>query len=246
MRTLVHRAVPVIVGLAAFALTLWGIAWLRGAADARPPGPHASSAPVAPRIEPKATSDTEAHEGAALDPAALQTAMAEAADAAEEQVRTALIDDVSRGDEPLEFRVDVYRAALEAAVAGSGHPEVLEYRGVWTEHFLRMPVVQDELASLPPSARASALASIRRRMGYSDEAVERLAITDERREVAWANGLTYVDERERLRNRLRGEALDEALSDLRVRSFGDNATTIAREEAAGFERFERPRVYGRN
>ena len=50
----------------------------------------------------------------------------------------------------------------------------------------------------------------------------------------------------RLSQALDGDRLDEELKYLRERHFAHEAATIEAEEARGFRRFERPRVYGRN
>ena len=46
--------------------------------------------------------------------------------------------------------------------------------------------------------------------------------------------------------RLPPDARQSRINALRRQYFGSNAVTIAREEAQGFFRFERPRLYGRN
>jgi len=53
-------------------------------------------------------------------------------------------------------------------------------------------------------------------------------------------------ERSRLEATFAGEPLDAELAHLRETTFGPEAPTIEREEADGFFRYERPRVYGRN
>ncbi|MEZ4236361.1 MAG: hypothetical protein R3F59_09410 [Myxococcota bacterium] len=107
-----------------------------------------------------------------------------------------------------------------------------------TESFLRRPGVQAELAALSEADRADALAEIRRGFGYPEDAVARAAAVDARHEAAWAAGLAYWAARQ--------DAADSELDALRARFFGDRASTIANEEALGFFRFTRPRVYGVN
>jgi hypothetical protein len=83
-------------------------------------------------------------------------------------------------------------------------------------------------------------------MGFDEAEIERMAELDARRDERWTVGLAYMDERRRLESTFEGEALEEELHRLRERTFGHAAKTIEREEASGFDRFERPRVYGRN
>ena len=109
-----------------------------------------------------------------------------------------------------------------------------------------MNSVQSQLAGLPPEARQQAINSLRQQLGYSKHAIEQLAEQDQAREQKWQNGRAYTTERDALRQRLSGEALDAALSSLREEHFGMAAPTIAREEEEGFYRFERPRQYGVN
>lgn len=106
--------------------------------------------------------------------------------------------------------------------------------------------VQSQLASMPADQRQQTIDGLRQQLGYSGDAIERLAEQDQAREEKWQNGRAYTTEREALRQRLSGEALDTALSRLREEHFGIAAPTIAKEEAQGFYRFERPRQYGVN
>jgi hypothetical protein len=143
-------------------------------------------------------------------------------------------------------RVDLYREALERALEATGDSAMLAQRTIWTEHFLRIDTVQEELAAASPAERRSALAEIRSRMGFDAAEIDRMAALDARREERWARGLAYMEERQRLERTFEGDALEAELRHLRARTFGHEATTIEREEASGFERFRRPRVYGRN
>lgn len=137
--------------------------------------------------------------------------------------------------------------AFVEAVTGSATtlPEPVR-RGPMLEYFLRMEIVQAELAGLAPAARADALARLRHRLGYSEPQIARLRAKDARQEARWANGRAYERARDALTARLSGDALELALRDLRQRHFGARATTIQREEDGGFYRFQRPRIYGRN
>jgi hypothetical protein len=65
---------------------------------------------------------------------------------------------------------------------------------------------------------------------------------DARRE----RGLAYMEARQRLIETFEGDALEVELDRLRERTFGHEAPIIAREEQAGFFRYARPRVQGRD
>jgi hypothetical protein len=235
------------VALASFGLVTWAIGGLsgRGPARASLPGlerttPQPVSAP--PPVEAPFVSGP----AAAADPDELVRAAARAAEAVEEAARERVVARAREADEPLEVRLDLYRAALGEALHASGDAAMLAWRGIWTEHFLRLDPVQEELASLSPGRRALALARIRREMGFDDEEIERLAALDARREQRWDTGLAYMEERDRLESRLEGDAFEEEVQRLREAYFGVEAHTLAMEEASGFFRFERRRIYGRN
>ncbi|HTN32614.1 MAG TPA: lipase secretion chaperone [Marinobacter sp.] len=106
--------------------------------------------------------------------------------------------------------------------------------------------VQAQLQQLPPERRQQAVNDLRLQLGYSEDAVERMAKQDQAREEKWQAGKAYTVERDALMQRLSGEARDTALNELREKHFGIAAPTIAREEKEGFYRFERPRQYGVN
>jgi hypothetical protein len=89
-------------------------------------------------------------------------------------------------------------------------------------------------------------APARRELGFGDEEIEQLAELDAVKESRWQNGLAYMEERRRIAATFEGETLERELALLRERYFEIAAKTIEREEASGFFRFERPRIYGRN
>lgn len=132
---------------------------------------------------------------------------------------------------------ELYGADLARQLAGSGA----------TGHALfAMDRVQQQLANLPADQRQQTINDLRRQIGYSEEAVRQLAKDDQRREEKWQKGKSYMAERRALENRLNGDQLEAALTDLRQEHFGFSAPTIEREEEEGFFRFERERRYGLN
>ena len=112
--------------------------------------------------------------------------------------------------------------------------------------FLNMESVQDELKQMSPAERAQSLREIRRTLGYSDKIIEKLESMDAYREQRWENGLSYMRDREMIFQNSEGAEIEEALKTLREQYFGREASTIEAEEASGFFRYRRRRVYGRN
>lgn len=129
---------------------------------------------------------------------------------------------------------------------GSG-PDFIEDRKVsLTRAFLGLDSVQAELSAMDGNRRAEALRTIRKTMGFSESELDTLAQKDAANELKWQNGYAYM----RDRNRLLAEPDDGTqamkLSALQERYFKNAASTIQAEEASGFLRFNRPRVFGRN
>lgn len=230
-----------VVTLGAFAATTWWLGRWQG------PGREGSPPPALGRAAPRVATSPPPPVSAPEDADAARRALvAAAAEAAEEAARAQVTGPALAADEPLEIRLDLYLASLRRALEASGNEALLAHGGVFTEHFLRLAPVQEDLAALSPAARADALARIRREMGFDPEQVERMARVDAERQARWDAGLAYMEERGRLARTFEGEALEEELRLLRERHFGRTAATIGREETQGFFRFERPRVYGRN
>jgi hypothetical protein len=167
-------------------------------------------------------------------------------EAREQAERRALTHPPGSENATIDQRLELYKQALEKRTEGLDPARVLPYRSVLTEVFLRIEDVQRELATLQPADRAQQIARIRRELGYGDAEIERLAREDEVKEGRWQTGLAYMEERRRVAATFEGEALAQELAALRTRYFAGTALTIEREEASGFFRFERPRVYGRN
>jgi hypothetical protein len=155
-----------------------------------------------------------------------------------------ILDEAS--DIPLDDRLRLFRSAVEETDRSGGGPLMQDKRHVMTLAFLNLDSVQDELRQMSPEERAETLRHIRSSMGIDEAAIEALEKLDAERESRWQNGLRYMEEREDLVRDYEGAALEEELRFLRARYFGDEAGTIEAEEASGFFRYRRPRVYGRN
>lgn len=105
--------------------------------------------------------------------------------------------------------------------------------------------VQKELQQLDPEHRQLEINSVRRELGYDEKSILKMSAIDEKRQQRWSNGHAYMESRDQLlasNENLPEDQLDE----LRSQFFGNSASTIAKEEANGFYRFQRPRYYGRN
>jgi hypothetical protein len=244
-RRVLLAGVSLAVTLAAFVATTWALGRWQEPARRRAPPPAfgRTDAQPAAAVAPPARDPGSRH---AAEAAWRREAVAAAAEAAEEAARARVVDAAKAADEPLERGLHRYLDALRSALEESGDEALLAYRSVWTEHFLRIDTVQEELAALPPGARRNALASVRREMGFTPDEIEVLAERDAVRDARWEVGLGYMEERRRLTKTFEGDALEEELRHLRERTFAHEARTIALEEASGFFRFERPRIYGRN
>lgn len=111
---------------------------------------------------------------------------------------------------------------------------------------LSLTSVQQQLGALPAEERHRRLNDLRRQMGYTEQQIEQLHQRDQARDQRWARGESYMAQRQAISERLAGEQLEQALLELRQEYFGASATTISREEEAGFYRFKRDRRYGLN
>ena len=250
-RRLLLGLASVCVTVLSFGATTWLIAHWTAADASAPPAPGLARAtpqavaapPPAPIAAPVSRATHDSAPGAEADAVGVAAADAERA---EEEARMRVVDAVTSADEPLEVRVDLYLTALERELEATGDAAMLAHRGVWLEHFLRIDVVQQQLAELSPGARANALAHVRARMGFDDEQIDRMAERDAWRDERWERGYAYASERDRLAQTFAGARLEEELRFLREQTFGAEAITIEREEASGFHRFERRRIYGRN
>ncbi|GAA3960580.1 hypothetical protein [Allohahella marinimesophila] len=106
--------------------------------------------------------------------------------------------------------------------------------------------VQSVLHEMPNEERQDKIRELRMSMGFTEAEARKLGESDAKRNERWDKGLSYMSRRQDLEARLEGEQLATALADLREEAFGAEAPTIAKEEAIGFFRYKRPRLYGRN
>lgn len=129
---------------------------------------------------------------------------------------------------------------------GDGHIGLLVNKGMVANMYFHLDSVQKDLHSMSPEDRANAIAESRRQLGFTEDDIEHMAKQDSKREARWQNGYAYMAERDQLTASYSGESLEEKLDGLREKFFGAEAPTIKKEEESGFNRYERPRLYGRN
>ena len=149
-------------------------------------------------------------------------------------------------DGTLEQKLSTYKQRLQEIHGGNADAYLARHQQEAMNRFLELDSIQAELGGMAPEERSRNLRAVRREMGLDEEALKRWDALDQRRDARWDAGARYMAERQALRQELAGEALEAKLAELRTRYFGDEAETIAHEEASGFLRFERPRQWGRN
>ena len=126
------------------------------------------------------------------------------------------------------------------------HASPLLNNGLIAGVFFHLDSVQHDLHNMSIEERALSIENIRRQLGYSEEAIIKLAKEDVLKEERWQNGYKYMAEKREVEKDFSGDNLEKNLSALRYKYFGKSAETIHKEEVSGFYRFERPRLYGRN
>ena len=112
--------------------------------------------------------------------------------------------------------------------------------------FFNLRSVQRDLAAMEPSERQERINDTRARLGFTPEELEYFEKRDQKRNARWENGKAYMKARAELIETSSEETLDAALDALREKFFKHEKDTFAKEEASGFFRYTRPRVYGRN
>lgn len=147
---------------------------------------------------------------------------------------------------PIEHKLEVLKSAIDESELGVVSALAPDITNIMLGRFLDMESVQDELRQMGPRERAESLRSIRRSMGIDERNIERMEELDAEREERWQDGLRYMEERDELTEYYEGARLQEELRLLRERHFAKEARIIEAEEASGFFRYDRRRVYGRN
>ncbi len=158
----------------------------------------------------------------------------------------------------LDERLHVLRSTLAeaTALATQNQPDPfteISQQATLANLYFGLSSVQRDLQNLTAEERQNTINAQRAAMGYTETQIESLAQTDAEKEQRWQTGYAYMQARAQLINSITQNAIDRqdekvenALADLRKQYFANEAPTIAAEEASGFYRFERPRLYGRN
>lgn len=146
----------------------------------------------------------------------------------------------------MDERIYVLQSAFEEQYSDTAENLIYDSKGVLSQVLFGFDSVQKELSVMSPEDRQGQINDIRRRIGFDEQSIAYLESIDQKRELRWQNGYKYMDERERVIASLEGDEQAQALADLQLKYFEQEAPTIAREEQDEFFRFKRPRFYGRN
>lgn len=152
-------------------------------------------------------------------------------------------------DQAFEMEFDTRLEQLHSNLVsahGSGLTMFSLTPGVVATTFLSFESVQKDLALMDNNERQLKINGVRETLGFSKEQIEKLAIEDQKRQTRWDNGYAYMEARQILLASADDAAVEQGLDELRSKYFKDKAQTFKKEEASGFYRYERPRVYGRN
>jgi ribosomal protein L29 len=149
-------------------------------------------------------------------------------------------------DIPLEDKLTLFEGAVEELPMDEARGPISDQEQAMASAFLSMESVQNDLRDLSPEERAASLRHIRESLGMDDKTIEDLEALDAEREERWQRGLRYMAERAELTAAYEGPALERELRRLRERYFDGQAGIIGAEEARGFFRYKRRRIYGRN
>lgn len=148
-------------------------------------------------------------------------------------------------DMEFDTRLEQLHSSLVSA-HGSGLTMFSLTPGVIATTFLSFESVQKDLESMDNEERQLKINGVRETLGFSKEQIEKLAIEDQKRQIRWDNGYAYMQARQTLLANADSAAVEQELDELRHKYFKHEAQTFKKEEASGFYRYDRPRVYGRN
>ena len=153
-------------------------------------------------------------------------------------------------DMSMEERIDVFQQTFTEhydttsnAIAMMADPT-----SIMTQVFFQLDSVQKELEKLSKEQRQTQINEIRRKFGYSEEAIETLERRDQKEEAVWNQGYAYMEKRNELvAKNLSDSSFQKELASLRSEYFGDAAYTIKKEEEEmQYFRYQDDRMYGWN
>lgn len=164
-----------------------------------------------------------------------------------EEKLAATLKQLATSTAPLQEKSATYISSLKETygehITGPDAPHVTQNM----TRFLSLESVQKDLHGMPVEQRESALRSFRQEMGLDEAALQRWDQLDAERDATWSTGSTYMSERSRLEAQYRGQELEQQLSRLQNKLFGEaEAQFIRNEEASGHFRFKTQQSLGVN
>ncbi|MCB1199852.1 MAG: hypothetical protein KDK41_04350 [Leptospiraceae bacterium] len=156
-----------------------------------------------------------------------------------ENVRASLAEISKSSDLPLSAKLNHFTSTLRETYGKSAPTYIENHKQELVHSFL--DVVQTDLQNMNPVDQKTALREIRSAMGMDKAAIERWDVLDTERDQRWDKGKTYMQELEKLQKE--SDSADKIV-ELRKRYFGEEAESIAIEEAEGYFRFNQTRRIG--
>jgi hypothetical protein len=112
------------------------------------------------------------------------------------------------------------------------------------ESFFKLEGVQSDLKGMQPQERRQNLRAIRKAFGMDDSTLAHWDTLEKVRDERWEKGKLYMRDRQQVMDSVPKELREIVLNELRQKYFGNEATTVAGEEIAGYFRFKVKRLYG--
>ena len=162
------------------------------------------------------------------------------------EVNTVLSDIQSADDLSFEQKTDFYRKQLDAIYGDTARAYVQSNQQSLMNQFLEVKSIQKDLHAMAREERKEQLAFLRKSMGLDEAAIERWDRLDDKRDERWEKGLAYMKARNQVLKKTPAAGREQILDQLRRDHFGPEAETVKQEEFAGFYRFNRDRIYGKN
>jgi hypothetical protein len=112
------------------------------------------------------------------------------------------------------------------------------------EGFFKLEGVQSDLKGMQPQERRQNLRAIRQAFGMDESTLAHWDTLEKIRDERWEKGKLYMRDRQQVMDSVPKELREIVLNELRQKYFGNEATTVAGEEIAGYFRFKVKRLYG--
>lgn len=164
-----------------------------------------------------------------------------------EEKLAATLKDLGVSSAPLQEKANTYISSLREtygdAIIGPNAPHLTQNM----TRFLKLGSVQRDLRSMPVEQRKESLREFRKEMGLDAPAIQRWDQLDTERDNSRGIGSTYMNERARLEAQYHGIELEQQITSLQNRLFGEaEAQFLRNEEAAGHFRFRTTQEFGVN